>query len=149
MVISTSVRLQFFTGSWEQITKDHFVLEKIRGYKLVLEQKVFQIKKPHTLSPNKDLDRAIGKLIISGAIEKCCFTEGQFISSYFLVLKPDGSHRFILNLKKLNDFVKKEHFKMEDIRTAVNLLNRGDYMFRLDLKDAYLQILVSGSYMAH
>ena len=86
------------------------------------------------------MDRAIGKLIISGAIEKCCFTEGQFISSYFLVLKPDGSHRFILNLKKLNDFVKKEHFKMEDIRTAVNLLNREDYMCRLDLKDAYLQI---------
>ena len=64
------------------------------------------------------------------------------MSPFFLVPKPDGSDRFILNLKKFNDFVKKEHFKIEDLRTALNLLDKDDFMCSLDLKDAYLLVTI-------
>lgn len=48
----------------------------------------------------------------------CETTKGQIVSSFFLIQKPDGkiNYRFILNLKKLNAFVKTEHFKLEDLR---------------------------------
>lgn len=74
------------------------------------------------------------------AIEECVNTEGQFISSYFLVPKPDGSSRLIINLKRLNKFISPSHFKMEDIRSAKNLLMKEGFMSTVDLKDAYFLI---------
>ena len=43
------------------------------------------------------------------AIENCSEKRSQFISAYFSVPKPDGSTRFILNLKKFNRFVWTKH----------------------------------------
>lgn len=76
-------------------------------------------------------------MLRKGAIEVCEDCEGQFISSYFLVPKPDGSNRFILNLNELNKFIKAPHFKLEDIRSALGLLSLEDFLESIDLKDAY------------
>ena len=35
----------------------------------------------------------------------------ELVSPIFIVKKPDGGTRLILNLKELNEFVKYEHFK--------------------------------------
>ena len=51
--------------------------------------------------------------------------------------KPDGSSRLILNLKNLNEFIEVFHFKLEDSRTAQNLMHPGCFLVTLDLKDAY------------
>ncbi|XP_057337594.1 uncharacterized protein LOC130675769 [Microplitis mediator] len=91
------------------------------------------------------IEMEVNKLLNKKAIEKCDAVEGQFISTYFLVKKPDGSHRFILNLKNLNKFIAAPHFKMEDIRTVKNLLMLNDFMASIDLKDAYLLVPVAES----
>ena len=83
---------------------------------------------------------AIDNLLLKGAIEQCKPSKDQFLSSYFLVPKPDGSHRFILNLKKLNEFIETDHFKIEDIRTAKRLVFPGFFMCSIDLEDAYYLI---------
>lgn len=72
----------------------------------------------------------------------CDACEGQFLSPIFTVPKPNGKHRFILNLKMLNKFIKLEHFKMEDYRTALKLLGENNYMSNLDLKDAYFLVSI-------
>lgn len=59
------------------------------------------------------------------------------MSNIFLIPKPDGTHRLILNLKKLNEFVAAEHFTIEDWKVAKRLIDPHDYMATLDLKDAY------------
>lgn len=61
------------------------------------------------------IELEIEKLLGKNAIEKCTKVENQFISSYFLVPKLDGTQRFILNLKGLNKFIEPPHFKMEDL----------------------------------
>lgn len=61
----------------------------------------------------------------------------------FLTPKPDGSSRFILNLKKLNKYIATEHFKLEDIRTARDLMEPNCFMASLDLKDAYYLIPIA------
>ena len=38
-----------------------------------------------------------------------------FYSQMFLVPKKDGRHRLVINLKRLNQSVKTEHFTMEGI----------------------------------
>lgn len=79
------------------------------------------------------------------AIETCVPTNNQFCSPIFLIKKPNGSFRFILNLKRLNNFVKTEHFKLEDYRTACKLIQNNDYLVSIDLKDAYYMINIDNS----
>lgn len=88
----------------------------------------------------------INNLIDIGAIRECEPCRGQFLSSIFLIKKSNGKNRFILNLKNLNHFVHAPHFKLEDYRTAMKLVNRDDYMCSIDLKDAYFSITIHEDY---
>lgn len=63
-----------------------------------------------------------------------------------LVPKPDGTFRLILNLKKLNEFISTEHFKVEDWKVAKRLITDRDFMATLDLKDAYYVVPIKKSH---
>lgn len=86
---------------------------------------------------NEILSDLINKLLDKKAIVECMPVEGQFLSDFFYLPKPDNSYRFILNLKRLNNYIVTEHFKLENHKTAINLLEKGYYMTTIDLKDAY------------
>lgn len=103
---------------------------------------------PKVIIPELELERykeAVEKLLQKGAIEECKPEPDQFISSFFLVPKPDGSYRFILNLKKLNEFIDPKHFKLEDLRTVTRLVFPNFFMATLDIEDAYYLIPVHQS----
>jgi hypothetical protein len=63
-----------------------------------------------------------------------------FYSPYFLAAKKDGSLRPILNLKNFNKFLVKEKFRMETLRSILQTLQLDDWLYSLDLKDAYLHV---------
>ena len=48
--------------------------------------------------------------------------------------------RPVINLKGLNQYVKVEHFKMEGLHLPPDLIQAGDWMVKLDLNFAYLQV---------
>ena len=50
--------------------------------------------------------------------------------------KESRGQRSIINLKGLYRFVKSEHFKMEEFHVLPDLIQQGDWMIKLDLKDA-------------
>ncbi|XP_034945012.1 uncharacterized protein [Chelonus insularis] len=89
-----------------------------------------------------NIQSEISELLMKGAIKEVEEIPGQFLSPSFLVLKTDGQQRFILNLKDSNKFINVEHFKLEDLRSACNLLDRDIFMGTIDLKDAYFLIPV-------
>ena len=60
-----------------------------------------------------------------------------YISPIFLAPKSDGSFRTILNLKKLNDYMPYIHFKMETMKSVLNLITSNCYMAK---SDAYYSI---------
>lgn len=134
-------RLQLFIDNWRKITSDNYIISSLEGYRIPFIKRPFQKTPPKekVLSEveRKQLDIKIDELLQKGAIEECEYCEGQFLSSFFLVPKPDGSNRFIFNLKELNKFIKPPHFKMEDIRSVIKLVSPKDFMGSLDLKDAY------------
>ena len=86
--------------------------------------------------------REIENLLKIGAICECKPIKDQFLSKIFVVGKPNGSYRFILNLKELNQFISTQHFKLEDYRTASNIITKNCYLANLDLKDAYFMISI-------
>ena len=46
-------------------------------------------------------------------------------------------------MKELNEFVKYEHFKMNGIKTIINMVTRNCFMATIDLKDAYYSVAIS------
>lgn len=89
------------------------------------------------------MDKLIRELINNGAISKCMPKDGKFISTYFLIDKPNGDKRFILNLKKLNENIIAPNLKMENTKSALRLLTRNCYIATKDLKDAYFLLPVA------
>nr|CAI5851674.1 unnamed protein product [Callosobruchus analis] len=86
------------------------------------------------------------RLQLIGAVKKVNTAPSQYLSSYFLADKSDGGKRFILNLNRLNKFLDPPHFKMEDFRTVLRLIQKDCYMASIDLRDAYLLIPIHMKY---
>lgn len=139
-------RLSYFYDKWLHVTNDSIILSWVRGYKIPFVKKPIQKQdvclQPYNNLNIKAINKCIHNLLECGYISICTPQKGQFLSPVFTVPKPNGKHRFILNLKKLNKFVKLDHFKMEDYRTAIKLLNKNYYMATIDLKDAYCLISI-------
>ena len=72
-----------------------------------------------------------------GVIKESQHEEGEYISPIFLTPKSDGSFTMILNFKKLNDRMPYIHFKMETIKSVLNLVTPNWCMAKIDIKDAY------------
>ena len=60
-----------------------------------------------------------------------------FICSHLSVVDGPNKKRFVINLRNLNSFLWKQHFKYEDLHTALLLLEKGDQAFTFDLKSVY------------
>lgn len=58
----------------------------------------------------------------------------------FLIPKKTGGFRPIINLKSLNKFLLYRHFRMEGIQTLRHIVRKGDWLAKIDLKDAYLTV---------
>lgn len=125
---------------------DFRILDWLKGYRIPFYMPVDQRSVPKESSwSHKDrslISDHIRKLISKVVISECQAKKDQFVSSIFLVPKPDGSSRLILNLKKLNKFIETDHFKLEDYKTACKLVSRNCFMGKLDLRDAYYMISI-------
>ena len=139
-------RLKYFQANWNLITDDPWVLETIMGYKIEFHSVPHQVTWPRTFmskAQQESVQVEVDKMILQGAIHPVTSnTEGGFVSSIFLVDKKDGGHRPVINLKNLNSFVDFQHLKMEGIHMLRDLLKKGDFMVKLDLKDAYFTVPV-------
>ena len=139
-------RLIHFLKEWEKITDDQWVLSIIReGYKLEFEQFPQKTGVRLTSVPAKDLNilhTEVKDLMAKGAVELVPFSDIQngFYSTFFLVPKKTGDMRPVINLRPLNKYLRKQHFKMDSLSTVLNIVKQGDWAISLDLKDAYLHI---------
>ena len=147
--MSHAGRLSLFINRWRLITSDAVLLSWVKGYKLPFNTRILQGHTPSSLCINKSDLKAyrevIDDLLKIGAISPCQSCYGEYISSTFLVPKPDGRLRFILNLKSLNRSINTKHFKLEDLRTTLKLISNNYYLATLDLKDAYFLIPINKS----
>ena len=87
----------------------------------------FQPAVPHSsFSKGEELIIAaeIKKLLEKGVINEATHGANEYISTVFTRPKKDGSHTLILNLKNLNQFVTYQHFKMESLQSAVQLIQK-------------------------
>ena len=81
-------------------------------------------------------------LVAKGAVELAPLLSPGFYSHLFVVWKTSGSWRPVIDLSHLNRFVDVSPFQMETIQSVLLSVRQKDWMASIDLKEAYLQVLV-------
>ena len=136
-------RLQHFANNWEEVSNDPWILSTVKGAQIEFRSLPWQQKSPGEVQMNTEQSQALTEEVKELARKQAIVPaqeEGGFSSPIFLVPKSDGTWRPVINLKSLNRHVIAPHFKMESIRTIKSLMQKGDWLLKLDLKDAYLTV---------
>ena len=71
---------------------------------------------------------AIAELLDTGCI-RAVLEHSLVCSPLSVVENSAGKKRLVINLRHLNRFLWKQKFKYEDLRIAMMLFKRGDYLF--------------------
>lgn len=139
-------KVKHFIEKWRIITTDKAVLDALNGYQLRF----------HTLPPERNncnnpnfsenektaISLEIDTFLSKGIVEETSPCKHQFVTHIFIRPKKDGTHRVILNMKSVNKFIENYHFKMDSLKTAINLMSKNCYFGSIDLKDAFFSISV-------
>jgi len=137
-------KLALFHDNWQKFTNDQWVLNAVSGYKIEFVQNPHQQSVPSGISFNDEqrsvVDNEVVQLLQKGAIVPSFHEENEFISNLFVVPKPNGKWRPILNLKYLNEFVVYNHFKLETFQLVLDLIQPDDFFTKIDLTDAYFSV---------
>ena len=88
----------------------------------------------------------VEKLVQKGAVSRVENITKEFFSQLFVIPKSDDCAQPVIKLKALIRFIKNKHFKKERFHMIKDLVKKGDWMAKVDLKDAYFFIPM---YQAH
>ena len=142
----TTNRLGTVLTNWKLLTSDKWTLQAVTGYKIPF------LGTPRQWRPRPMVTKAEQQNELMRETTQCLISKGAitvvaphpqyFISTLFLLEKGQGTGEFrpVINLRALNRFLTKEKFTMEGLHTVRSLLRSGDYMMKLDLKDAYYAV---------
>ena len=134
------------SDAWNRLTSDQEILSTVFGMTIEFDSPPCQHYLPQSVRSVFDaqvIDLEITKLLSKRVIEPTGHSHGEIISDIFLRNKKDGSYRMILNLKKLNQYASKIHFKMDTLSTVIKLIEKDCYMASIDLKDAYYSVSIT------
>ena len=137
-----------FLTEWENITSDKCVLEFIReGYKLEFIRKPpFRGIKETVVSvcQTVSIAKEIHSLLNKNATERVQKKDAMkgLYSTFFLVPKKNGEMRPVINLRPLNRYLVKKHFKMDTMTKILQLVEKGDWSITLNLSHAYFHLKI-------
>ena len=146
--LPVGARLQNFWQTWlDQGAGPKIVQILKEGYSLPFRIRPNLTRSPTVVSRyvnphrNSCLLEALHQLIDKNAIDLVHNqTSLGFFNRFFLVPKPNNKWRPILDLSKLNPFLKVEKFKMETPETIRTSLQQGEWVTSVDFKGAYFHI---------
>ena len=150
VVTKTSVggRLQSFWQVWQKLGSNPRVVSLLRdGYSLPFRERPHLSRFPLIVSKyaspskSKALVEALWSLRQKRVVERVVVK--AFYNRLFLVPKPNGQWRPILDLSQLNLYLSTGTFKMETPETIRLSLQQGEWVTSLDFSDAYFHILIA------
>ena len=131
---------------WKELIRDRKMLSYVLGVKLEFDSTpvppIRRIKQINS-KDSKFIEAEISKLLLKNVIEETLPEPDQTHSPIFLVPKPDGSFRLILNLKQFNTCITHRHFKMDTLNVITKLVSTKCFMASVDLTDAYYSIPIA------
>ena len=142
-------RLHEFWEKWAALGVSPKVVSVLReGYTLPFQSRPYLTRKPTVISCYADPHRniylleALHQLLNKNAVELIQNPQSLgFYNWLFLVPKPNNRWRPILDLSKLNEFLKTQSFKMETPEIIRTSLQAGEWVTSIDFNDAYFHII--------
>ena len=146
--LPVGTRLKIFWQSWLDLGAGPKVGQILReGYTLPFRTLPNLARSPTIIScyvnPHRNLDllEALHQLVSKNTVELVQNKKSLgFFNRLFLVPKPNNKWRPILDLSKLNLFLKTEKFKMETPETIRTSLQQGEWISSIDFKDTFFHI---------
>ena len=146
--LPVGARLQNFWQTWLDLGAGPKAVQILKeGYTLPfrIQAKTHKVSHSHKLLCKSPQESLPAGGITSAYRQKCSGTSTKpnisgFFNRLFLVPKPSNKWRPILDLSKLNLFLKAAKFKMETPETIRTSLQPGEWVTSIDFKDAYFHI---------
>ena len=136
--------LAWHVRDWQDITADDWIINQIIGVMLDFNQIPEQLVRPRqyrmSAKQKSILQLEIDKLIDKEVVSEIKSDDAAWVSNVFLRPKPGNKWRLIIDLTLLNEYIRKEHFKMDHLGVATEMMSKGSYMASLDLRDAYYSV---------
>ena len=144
-------RLHKFWEKWAALGVNPKVVSVLKeGYVLPFRSRPYLTREPTITScyvdphRNSYLLEALHQLLNKNAVELVQNPQSLgFYNRLFLVPKPTNRWRPILDLSKLNNFLKTQTFKMETPETIRTSLQAGEWVTPIDFKDAYFHVPIN------
>ncbi len=140
-------KIKDYVQTWSTITSDVGILETVQGLKIdtggLPRCKTGRLQYKFTPPEVEGISKEIDKLKSVGILVETGREKGDWVSPIFARPKQDGSLRLVINLKGLNKHLDKIHFKMDTLKTAIQLVKKGCFFGSVDLKDAYYSVPVA------
>lgn len=92
------------------------------------------------LAKKDEVEKAVREMESQGIIEPSC---SAWCSPIVLVTKKDGSTRFCVDYRKLNEVTRKDSYPLPRIEDAIDSLGGSQWFSSLDLKSGYWQVKLS------
>ncbi|GBM09386.1 Retrovirus-related Pol polyprotein from transposon 297 [Araneus ventricosus] len=89
------------------------------------------------LARKEEADHLVKEMVDNGIIEE---SSSPWASPIMLVEKKDGSTRFCVDYRKLNEITKKDSYTLPRIDDTLDALNGSQWFTTLDLKSGYWQV---------
>ena len=134
-------RLKRSVSFWrEELKASEFILDTIEhGYILPLKSEPSPFVGKNQLSTVANrafVEKSIKELLVAQCVRQVTSIP-HICSPLSVVESKSGKKRLVVNLRHLDMFLWKQTFIYEDLRTAMLLLEKGDYLFSFDLKSGY------------
>lgn len=94
---------------------------------------------PLSRDDQEAVDIATQKFLKAGIIEISPSQNREYISNFFTIQEATKK-RPILDCQRLNQNLQVQHFKREGIPAPRDIIEKDDYMCKIDLKDAYVVV---------
>lgn len=130
--------LDLFANSFEDLKEPC----NISDFKIttVNEKPLFQYAYRNSQKENKDMKDELGKMLKNGIIRD---SKSPWSSPAIIVGKKDGSKRFCVDYRKLNNVTLQDPFPMPRIADIFDRLRGAEFFTALDLKSGYWQIAMN------
>ena len=140
-------RLFYCIKNWLQMTLDPWIHRVLQEYQIKWTRIPIQLYPTITSVTSRETFQLVAakveNLLQKQTVVVTTPCKDQFISCLFSGREKDGSYIPVINLKPLNTFVQKKHFKTESVSMTKDLLQPGDWMCFLDFKDPYLTVPIT------
>jgi hypothetical protein len=91
---------------------------------------------PLNRSDQQAVKEAANKFLTAGIIEYMPNQSENYLSKFFTI-QESTKRRPILDCQRLNQHIQCEHFKMEGVPALREIIEKDDFLCKIDLKDAY------------